>query len=107
MKKNAVEILGKRVTGAVLKHSGVGDLSPSSMLILVFDDDLYYEFYSPAGQIKPWRLEVDFTVVRTSEEGRPGNAREFLKNWGEAEFSNKLLAWLDDQGKPQVEVFSG
>jgi hypothetical protein len=106
MKTGVKDILGKRVTGAMLKHCRVGDHSPSSMLILMFDDELTYEFFSQAGQIKPWLIELDASILKAGEQNQPSNAREFLCHWGEAQFNNELLAWLDDDGKCQVELSS-
>ena len=106
MKTGVVDILGKRVSGAMLKHCRIGDSSPSSMLVLVFDDDQTYEFFSQAGQIKPWLLEADFSVVKAEQDGETANTLEFLRSWGEAEFDNELIAWLDDDGERHVDLFS-
>ena len=100
MKTGVVDILGKRVSGAMLKHCRIGDSSPSSMLILVFDDEQTYEFFSQAGQIKPWLTDADFVVAKNGDS----HALQFLRSWGDAYFDTELLAWLDEDGNRQVEL---
>jgi len=46
MKNGAAEIVGKTITGVIIKQAkGVRD-RPQSQLYLLFDDNSYYEFYS-------------------------------------------------------------
>lgn len=51
MKDGAQEILGRTISGVVIK-SGSGR-EPTSQLFLVFSDGSYFEFYSGSGHIHP------------------------------------------------------
>jgi len=50
MKDNAYEIIGKTITGIIIKKNRHGR-SPCNQLFLLFDDFSSYEFYSPNGEI--------------------------------------------------------
>lgn len=50
MKDNAYEIIGKTITGIIIKRNR-HSRSPRSQLFLIFDDFSSYEFYSPDGEI--------------------------------------------------------
>lgn len=45
MDNRAGEILGKTISGVVIKESINGKTSPDSQLFLLFDDNSCYEFY--------------------------------------------------------------
>jgi len=44
MKEGIYEILGKRITGVIVKRAEESE--PRSQLFLLFDDNTYYEMYS-------------------------------------------------------------
>lgn len=46
MKDEVRQILGKRITGVVIKERK-GEGHPRGQLFLVFEDGTYYEFYTP------------------------------------------------------------
>lgn len=50
MKNGAKQIIGKTITGVVIKRAKGGEI-PRSMLFIKFDDGTYYEFYSMHGEI--------------------------------------------------------
>lgn len=60
MKDGAKEILGKTITGVVIKAGG---MPPKSQLFLVFSDGTYYEFYCDRDHIHPtgglWRGDIE------------------------------------------------
>lgn len=51
MKSGAEEIIGKTVTGLIIKQAKNTSDTPQSQLFLLFDDNSYYEFYSFSGSI--------------------------------------------------------
>lgn len=51
MKNGAAEIVGKTITGVIIKQAKGARDTPQSQLYLLFDDNSYYEFYSFSGSI--------------------------------------------------------
>lgn len=52
MKDGAAEIVGKTITGVIIKQVKETGSTPQSQLYLLFDDNSYYEFYSSSGSIR-------------------------------------------------------
>jgi hypothetical protein len=53
MKTNAHEILGKTITGIILKYADKPAETPQSQLWLLFSDNTCYEFYCLGDSIRP------------------------------------------------------
>ena len=103
MKTAVTQILGRLISGVLVKHSRKGDYSPSSMLMLTFDGhQTAYEFYSSAGQIKPWELYSEGIGIKDTHE-RAAFLRDFLAKWGGDQFRLEWLIRLDERGQPQAE----
>lgn len=50
MKTGARQIIGKTITGVIIKRTKGSEI-PRTMLFITFDDGTYYEFYSMNGEI--------------------------------------------------------
>ncbi|MCP4310201.1 MAG: hypothetical protein GY790_02975 [Bacteroidetes bacterium] len=53
MKEEAYEIIGKKITGIVIKQASNPGMSPRSQLHLTFEDGSAYEFYCDRDVIRP------------------------------------------------------
>lgn len=90
MKTEVKQILGKQVVGAVVKQAAPHQNNPASMLIMVFEDDTTYEFYTSEGWLRPHQLWLM-------------NDLQQLREWGEDQMETLMIGWLDDDGNPQLD----
>lgn len=51
MKNGSSQIVGKTITGVIIKQAKSPSATPQSQLYLLFSDNSYFEFYSFSGSI--------------------------------------------------------
>lgn len=93
MKTGVRDIVGKQITGVIIKHAKDSHHHPSSMLMLVFEDGTYYEFYTHVGRFRPYQL------WKMSDP-------EHLRGWGEDQLWTELIAWYDDDEQVRLQMMS-
>lgn len=98
MKSQVEQLLGQYLSGAVIKANRRGDISPSSMLILVLDNGSTYEFYSSFGRIRPVYLEIA-EPGKDAEEFPSPAAIQAIHDWGGELAENALTVWRDAAGR--------
>lgn len=108
MKSEVSHIVGRRIAGVIVK---AGSGSPKSQVFLLFDDGMYYEFYSNdkicgAGGVDPGGYQAALAYLRSPErdpifatladpEGKKVADREIALGWIRAELRRKEIG-LDD-----------
>lgn len=90
MKTGVKDIIGNRITGIIVKHAKDSQHRPSSMVILTFEDDTHYEFYTHTGRLRPRQVWHMKDVAQ-------------LREWGEDQLWTELIAWLDEEGEARVQ----
>lgn len=98
MKIEVDQLLGREISGALIKAHRQGDISPSSMLLLVLEGNCTYEFYSGFGRIRP--VYMDLGIRGDSSQGlpTPESIREIL-DWGGDRAENEITVWQDAAGR--------